>query len=471
MSKYRSEVRWILNLASDKRANFPITSKRHLLDKLRNPVRLFDNDRENRCFDFFRSFSAPKSTTFYGSDFWLKRVLQMSHSEPAVKDAALALSSLHHYQESELWPHPETRSAILYYSRAVSRAKPLLSQNTRENIEKLLVICVLFIFYENLTGNFPTAMMHLQNGLYILSESRKPSGGQSIPHQAIPDDILHTFSRIDIQAMVFSDCRTPYPFSAIPRTEPGSIPSSFLSVAEAQYHLFEHFKWRLVEEGMFHDAGAEIPPLRQSWLASRLTTWEISFAALQLQQREEPSITEMESELVITQIYYELFTIVSNSAFTRLEISYDACYPKFERILTLVESLPVVSGSGRAVVEKSSYQKALSFEWGVICPLYFVMVRCRDPHLRRQALARLYALNRREGTWDSLGTARLAERVVEMEEEGLENVQTSEDISNDRRIIDTHFVVEMDQRTISLTWTLKSDPDGPVQTKNDVISF
>ena len=440
---------------------------------LRNPAGLFDNDRESRCFDFFRSVCVPKSTTFGGSEFWLRRVLQMSHSEPAIKHATLALSSLHRNCELEHLPQPDHKpqSSLLYYSRAVSQTKSLLSQNTG-NIEKLLVLCVLFICYENMAGNFPAAQMHLQNGLCILSESQKSSSeGQPISRQVMPDDILHTFSRIDFQAMIFNDSRAFYPFSTTPMSEPGPIPSTFSSIAQAQYHLFEHFKWRVVEEEVYHDAGIQPRPLSQSLLRSRLTTWETSFAALQLCQREGLPTAEMKHGLIITQIYYELLTVLSSTFLARMEISFDACYANFERMLTLIESLPVLLDSDPATIDKSVSPKSVSFEWGVIAPLFVIITRCRDPLLRRQALARLYSLHRLEGVWDSLGAARVAERVVEIEEEGLENIRTADDISNEKRVADTYVVVEVDQRMIFLTCTIKSDPEGPLETKSDVIYF
>lgn len=445
------------------------------LINLRNPTgRLFDNERESRCFEFFRSFSAPESTVFFGSDFWLRRVLQMSHAEPAIKHATLALSSLHrHYELEPLSQSDQERtSSLLYYSRAVSQTKSLLSQNTRENVERLLVLCVLFICYENVAGNLPAAQMHLQNGLRILSEARNPSSEcQSIRLQAIPDDILHTFSRFDFQSMFFTDSRAPYPFSTTCRSEPGPIPPSFSSIAEAQYHLFEHFKWRWAEEEILHDAEVEARSLPRPWLCPRLNTWETSFTALQLRLREGPSIAETEHKLVITQIHYEMFVVASGSGSTNLEIAYDACYANFERILTLIESLPIVAGSGSAAIEKPLGQRTVSLEWGVIAPLYFLTVRCRDPHLRRRALGHLYSLHRCEGAWDSLGAARVAERVIEIEEEGLENVQTAEVISNEKRVVDTYVVIEMEQKMLFLTCTLKPDPNGPLATKSDVIYF
>lgn len=398
----------------------------------------------------------------------------MSHSEPAIKHAALALSSLHRYYEFEQLPDSarERRSAHLYYSRAVSQLQCLLSKNARDNIEKLLVICLLFICYENLVGGSPAAQMHLQHGLCILSEFREPSSsGQSISHRAIPDDILHTISRIDLQAMTFSESRAPYPFSTARRSAPGPIPFPFSSIDEAQYHLFEKFKWEWLEKERLFDPGVKFPPLPQSWQGSQLTTWENSFAALQLRQRRGPPIAGMENALVMTQIYHEMFMISLEIGFPREENSCDAYYAKFEHMLTLIDSLPVLSDSGLVTIGEPGSQKTVTFEWGVILPLYFITTNCRDPHLRRKALARLYALNRREGTWDSRGAAHVAERVIEIEEEGLENVQVAEDVTNEKRVVDTYVVVDMEQRIVHLTCTSKPDSDGRLETRSDRISF
>lgn len=57
-----------------------------------------------------------------------------------------------------------------------------------------------------------------------------------------------------------------------------------------------------------------------------------------------------------------------------------------------------------------------SFEMELVIPLYLTALKCRDHVVRRRALALLSASPRREGFWDSRLAAKLAERVVEMEE-------------------------------------------------------
>jgi hypothetical protein len=59
-----------------------------------------------------------------------------------------------------------------------------------------------------------------------------------------------------------------------------------------------------------------------------------------------------------------------------------------------------------------------SLSLGLITPLYITASRCRDPTIRRRALHLLYTCNRKEGIWDSRLAARVAQRIVEVEEAG-----------------------------------------------------
>jgi hypothetical protein len=59
-----------------------------------------------------------------------------------------------------------------------------------------------------------------------------------------------------------------------------------------------------------------------------------------------------------------------------------------------------------------------SLSLGLVSPLYITVTRCRDPTIRRRALHLLYTCNRKEGIWDSRLAARVAQRIVQVEEAG-----------------------------------------------------
>lgn len=63
-----------------------------------------------------------------------------------------------------------------------------------------------------------------------------------------------------------------------------------------------------------------------------------------------------------------------------------------------------------------------SFELSPIVPLFMVGCRCRDPIVRRRAIALLLNCRRREGVWDSYGAGLVALQIVKLEE-GLDQMQ------------------------------------------------
>lgn len=71
-----------------------------------------------------------------------------------------------------------------------------------------------------------------------------------------------------------------------------------------------------------------------------------------------------------------------------------------------------------------------SLDMSLVGPLYAVAHKYRDPSLRRRAIALLKKANRQEGIWDSAVAARVAERLVEIEEGAVGNVTSFHDVPN-----------------------------------------
>jgi hypothetical protein len=103
---------------------------------------------------------------------------------------------------------------------------------------------------------------------------------------------------------------------------------------------------------------------------------------------------------------------------------------EFERIVALAETLSKIPSSSPQTGIKPAY----SFDMGVLPPLYYTAVRCRDPIIRRKALALLSASPRREGIWDSLILAAIVRWVIGEEESDLDEVSCAEDVPLSVRI-------------------------------------
>jgi hypothetical protein len=111
------------------------------------------------------------------------------------------------------------------------------------------------------------------------------------------------------------------------------------------------------------------------------------------------------------------------------QIAWDPFTPMYSEIITLASTF--VRGPPLSPL---SSNKTFTMDSGVIGPLYDVAASCRDPILRRQAIFLLKTLSRQEGAWDSDLAARVAERVIAIEEEGLSGVRSCADVADWARI-------------------------------------
>lgn len=73
----------------------------------------------------------------------------------------------------------------------------------------------------------------------------------------------------------------------------------------------------------------------------------------------------------------------------------------------------------------------------IVSPLFLISARCRDSNLRRRALAMLKICGRKEGIWDSYLSAKVAEKIIELEESGA---------SQDGHIPESARIYELDVR-------------------------
>ena len=109
------------------------------------------------------------------------------------------------------------------------------------------------------------------------------------------------------------------------------------------------------------------------------------------------------------------------------QMLWDNYNATFEHTLDIAESL--LQASSPQVRTSSPKRKTFfTLDVGIVESLYDVAHRCRDPLIRRRAIRLLYAYPRQEGMWDGVLAARVAERIVEIEESGLGVVRTCADV-------------------------------------------
>ena len=141
---------------------------------------------------------------------------------------------------------------------------------------------------------------------------------------------------------------------------------------------------------------------------------------------------------------------------------WDEYYQEFE---TIVEQAEII-------LQLSPISKRPSFtlDTEVIMPLASVIIKCRDRQVRRKAIALLRSTHRQEGVWNSLLIARVTERVMEIEEDGLDGeMGTAMSIPRWNRV---EFQIKLDNenRRANLQYE-KFKEDGGMETGDEWLEW
>ena len=164
---------------------------------------------------------------------------------------------------------------------------------------------------------------------------------------------------------------------------------------------------------------------------------------------EQPAISLLKIRRCLALISFQLQRTAIDD-----QTVWDPFMPMYSEILTLASTLVIVPPPSIAP------KKSFTMDLGIIGPLYDVAAQCRDPTLRRQAILYLKSLYRQEGIWDSDLVARVAERIVSIEEKGLKDVKTSADVPEWARISSVEPTFDSEGRNIILRYRCLESPSG-----------
>ena len=98
------------------------------------------------------------------------------------------------------------------------------------------------------------------------------------------------------------------------------------------------------------------------------------------------------------------------------EMVWDGFIERYEHVVPLAALIIESSTSDNCTRKRGP---DFTLDMNIVAPLYIVAHKCRHPVIRRKAVSLLYAAPRQEGVWDSILSARVAERLIGIEETGL----------------------------------------------------
>jgi hypothetical protein len=138
-----------------------------------------------------------------------------------------------------------------------------------------------------------------------------------------------------------------------------------------------------------------------------LQAWSGKLDAFLLESNLNPLSRVLQAAAVL-RVYWLLFMIIVEGTISLMKFSSPSIFTKFQKIVAICQSIATATN----VAKPSQF----SVDLGIVCPLYFTGLNCRDPTIRQQVLE-LLATPRREGMWDSQITIHILKQAIAKEEE------------------------------------------------------
>ncbi|OJI96497.1 hypothetical protein ASPVEDRAFT_145975 [Aspergillus versicolor CBS 583.65] len=366
---------------------------------------------------FFRDISIKHLNQYRPCEEWRNTLMLFSQTVPSVRHAAIALALMHRryldYSDSRVYQPPALKdrlpdkTPLLYYNRAIQLLLNTESGDAKTTAVTMLV-CYLFTCFDHLAGDDVQAMKHLRGGVALIENCTydSQSGVSTIISQ-----VTEQIRRLDMQAVMFLVDWTP-----------ANIEETFLSLAlrdstfrslnEAadylQILIAQVMRLRNTEQQMCPTGTMPaLPSSLKDLVLAQLETWEGLFESL---LRGSGSDFEIKGPLVsLLRLQHTIACILLRYGPGR-EMDYDKFLPQFQKCIILADEVAA------AHEQYSSSMSTFTPEIGFIPVLYIIGAKCRHPTVRREALRILRRQFIREAAWDSLSTARVVERVIEIEE-------------------------------------------------------
>ncbi|KAI9707845.1 MAG: hypothetical protein M1820_004451 [Bogoriella megaspora] len=442
---------------------------------------------ENRSLEYFRIRTIPQLSGFFDSRFWNHYILQTINHQPAIRHAAIALGALHERFEAEdplilrsNQDKLEGGFALQQYVAAIGKLVDPVFKQGQQALDVALTACILFTCFETLRGHHGSAMGHIASGINMLRELSSEAASNtdkpvtffisSAPH--VPHNTLRIlFSRFDSQSIQMGICTGDYTIAQPENTEPGfheHIPSVFNSLTEARNSMDYHERQ---VNFFFHTLGYDGYENEEA-LASRrehinkFASWITALDAFVQQQQGQGNTSWTERDIQAMKLLrVRHATYASMLAVTDLsnEMQWDASLPWFTHIIDLASE--IAESTKNDFTLNGKLVPLFSLENGFTAALFQVARKCRDPSIRRRAIALMRSQPRQDGVWDGTLASRVAERLVQIEEDGL-NVQRCEDVPREVRVLDLDLEFDMQGKKATLIYSkgrgMNEDPSSHI---------
>ncbi|KAI1616350.1 hypothetical protein EDD36DRAFT_133241 [Exophiala viscosa] len=374
------------------------------------------------AFQYFHEVCAPALSNYGSQSFWTKLVLQACHYDESIKHLIIAASCLG-AQDYPLLRSKSSTGCPLYLSH-YGKALKLLSHARSPDPAVVLMACLLLVLCNELQHNTKAALQHMLAGKSILDSYAARDHPQS---NAAVAEIAPVFSQLEQHAGVLQ-CLDMTRSSATP-----SITTSTVSPESVAQIIDSGARIDCQPPDMFtdiDDAAISLQAVAITCVATSprdeaspptvfhtvptpiasLDSWFDRFTAFESSIIQGPQAF-LSPDHQILRMYHTTLHILSGCSPYSEETAFDT-YTEMMQQLALICAQLVPLTTTR-----------------LIPILFFIATRCRNASLRRRAIEVL-----RQCGVDGQITARIALKVVQIEERGVEEPISRADIPEANRI-------------------------------------
>ncbi|KAF7563383.1 hypothetical protein G7046_g713 [Stylonectria norvegica] len=476
------------------------------ITKYEVPFSIPGSQQDRMLLHFYCNQSASDLSGYLGGRFWYDLVLQQGQVHSCVLQAVLAFSASHlqhltagHTSMMTDTPALQSVGHEKLYIKAIRSLRKYLDAKTPPDPRVVSICCALFFCFENAVGDVAAALKHLEGGLRALKTSQKQvettgksptpiRPGVDLSTQKFPpteNEIVHLFSRLDCQATIYDDSRSPVLAPILLPRLPLDLKSelllSFSSISEAQQALdtmFSHLSHFLTTNVAHKFTAANCLPdsivAEKRMLVNLFSVWRKSFdnftrSAGHLSEAQETWEgswnTQQVLELQLNTIrHYILWMFLCSSFPYDSQVFAATPNPAAEEILRLcklvAQKILAKPSSENSNGASASFWK-LSSEMGILAPMFMLAIKCGDDSVRIRATQQIRQLR---GYSEGLFNADVLCRFLEAAEKRA-NWQESEGADGEASKEDWEDLIQWPEMEAQSAAEIKSSKAKPLEER------
>ncbi|CAH0054625.1 unnamed protein product [Clonostachys solani] len=369
---------------------------------------------ERRFLSHFFKFTLNSISSSYDTgNFWLWTLPNLIQDQQLIRHSITALGAAHWMFQSDglISSNQMTHyNAFIHkqYNMAISHLIPIMSNNQSENIELVLVSCLLFIYLETLRGNHSEALRHLISGQKLLKNLSHQGSKSSVEATGVLSKIATLFRALGSIVNAFGENKilSDLTVYAKPMRGPDDPNQPYDSLVKAMDDL-TLLELELSdiqcpeEEAISKNPEKEEERDRQQQVydavIKRFLVWEKRFT--ETVKVMSPSDNYDFLNLKVQQAMWQL--VLEEEVDEDFELPAEQCWP----LLDMIEKMLIMT---------PSTQRTFALRADLIPPLIGIYGVCKDFSVRRRAITLLRLRRRKELVWDGEEAADFLENDLKM---------------------------------------------------------